>query len=116
MNMSLSEIASHVNGRLSGQDINISSFSIDTRTLSSGDLYLALKGPNFDGHTFINKAKTAGASAVLIENEIETECPSIVVKDSHLALAELSGAWKSKTKVKTIGITGSNGKTTVKRF
>ncbi len=116
MNMSLSEIASHVNGRLSGQDINISSVSIDTRTLSSGDLYLALKGLNFDGHTFINKAKAAGASAVLIENEIETECPSIIVKDSHLALAELSGAWKSKTKVKTIGITGSNGKTTVKEM
>ncbi len=116
MNMSLSEIASHVSGRLSGQDINISSVSIDTRTLSAGDLYLALKGQNFDGHTFISKAETAGASAVLVENEIETECPSIVVKDSHLALAVISGAWKSKAKVKTIGITGSNGKTTVKEM
>lgn len=116
MKMLLSEISSHVNGRLSGQELTISSVSIDTRTLSDGDLYLAIKGENFDGHFFIDKAEAAGASAVLVESDIKTQLPAIIVEDSHLALAELAGAWKSKVAVKTIGITGSNGKTTVKEM
>jgi UDP-N-acetylmuramoyl-tripeptide--D-alanyl-D-alanine ligase len=61
MKMSLNEVSLHVEGDLSGQDIEISSVSIDTRTLSEGDLYIAIKGQNFDGHTFITKAEQVGA-------------------------------------------------------
>lgn len=112
----LSEIAIAVGGCLLGKDVAISSFSIDTRTLFKADLYIAIKGPNFDGHKFINKAEVAGASAVLVEKTCETALPKIIVKDSHLALAELAGTWKNKAKVKTLAITGSNGKTTVKEM
>ncbi|KAF3983720.1 MAG: UDP-N-acetylmuramoyl-tripeptide--D-alanyl-D-alanine ligase [Methylococcales symbiont of Hymedesmia sp. n. MRB-2018] len=116
MNMLLSEIARHVNGVLSGEDISICASSIDTRTLNKGDLYIAIKGKNFDGHSFIDKAELAGADAVLVEKKSSTRLSQIVVKDSHLALAELAGGWKQKANVKSIAITGSNGKTTVKEM
>ena len=116
MSMLLSDIAQSVSGQLVGQDRAIVSVSIDTRTLCVGELYIAIKGNNFDGHTFIDKAVEAGASAVLVEDDVKTNLPIIRVKDSHLALAELAGAWKTKSAVKTVGITGSNGKTTVKEM
>ncbi len=116
MKMLLSEVAASVNGKLLGKDEEISSVSIDTRTLSKDELYIAIKGQNFDGHDFIKKAGQAGAIALLIDREIETELPCIIVNDTHLALAELAAAWKYKAKVKTIAVTGSNGKTTVKEM
>jgi UDP-N-acetylmuramoyl-tripeptide--D-alanyl-D-alanine ligase len=116
MKMLLSEIATAVDGDLLGMDLAVSSVSIDTRTLAKTDLYIAIKGEVFDGHGFIDKAELAGASALMVSQACETELPQIVVKDTHLALAEMAGAWKSKAKVKTIAITGSNGKTTVKEM
>ena len=114
--MLLSEIASHVKGNLSGIDEQISAASIDTRTLVPDDLYIAIKGDVFDGHDFINKAELAGASALLVANEASSSLPQIRVEDTRLALAEMAGAWKEQANVKTIGITGSNGKTTVKEM
>ncbi len=114
--MLLSEISACVKGVLLGEDIKISSISIDTRTLLKEDLYIAIKGDNFDGHSFIDDAEMAGANAVLVEQKLATKLPQIVVKNSLLALAELAGTWKKKAAVKTIAITGSNGKTTVKEM
>ena len=105
-----------VDGKLLGENLAVSSFSIDTRTLSPADLYIAIKGQNFDGHDFIGKAEIAGASALLVQTECDTRLPQIIVRDSHLALAELAGAWKKKVAVKTVAVTGSNGKTTVKEM
>jgi len=116
MEMLLSEIATVVNGRLIGADLKVSSFSIDSRTLAKADLYIAIKGLVFDGHGFVDKAEIAGASAVLVEQQMDTQLPQVVVKDSHQALAEVAAAWKNKAKVKTVAITGSNGKTTVKEM
>ena len=116
MKMLLSEVAGNVNGKLLGEDVEIRAVSIDTRTLSKGQLYIAIKGKSFDGHDFIDKAEQAGAIALLVDRKTETELPCIIVKDTHLALAELAGAWKLKAKVKTIAVTGSNGKTTVKEM
>ena len=116
MELLLSEIAMAVDGKLLGENLAVSSFSIDTRTLSPADLYIAIKGQNFDGHDFIGKAEIAGASALLVQTECDTRLPQIIVRDSHLALAELAGAWKKKVAVKTVAVTGSNGKTTVKEM
>ncbi len=116
MQMLLSEVASFTKGYLVGKDLAIVSVSIDTRTLLKGDLYIAIKGQNFDGHAFIEQAEKAGAGAVLVEYELETQLPQIVVKDTHKALAELASAWKNQSDVKTIAVTGSNGKTTVKEM
>jgi UDP-N-acetylmuramoyl-tripeptide--D-alanyl-D-alanine ligase len=114
--MLLSEVALHVGGILLGEDLPVCSVSIDTRTLVEGDLYIAIKGQNFDGHSFIEKARAAGAIATLVEKKMDINWPQIVVEDSHLALAELAGEWKNRANVKTIAITGSNGKTTVKEM
>lgn len=127
MYMYLAEIADKVDGVLLGEDLKISQVSIDTRTLLKGDLYIAIQGNNFDGHTFIDKAQIAGASAVLVTKKVPTKLAQIIVKDSCLALTQLANAWKTKiidhhqkagkpTTLKTIAITGSNGKTTVKEM
>ncbi len=114
--MLLSDISQYVDGVLLGEDRKISSVSIDTRTLNKDDLYIAIKGQNFDGHTFIEKAEKAGASAVLVDHKTATLLPQMIVKETHLALAELAAAWKNKALIKTFGVTGSNGKTTVKEM
>ena len=109
-------------GNLIGEDMAIKSVSINTRTIEPGQLYIAIKGRIFDGHQFINQASKAGACAVVVEKEIETSLPQIIVKNTRLALAELAGEWrKSVNKINgsslaVIGVTGSNGKTTVKEM
>ena len=116
MKMNLSEIATCVNGTLIGADVDVTDVSIDTRTLRTGNLYIAIAGKNFDGHDFVHLAKEAGAIAVLTHKKLETDLSQILVKNTQLALAELAGAWREKMDLKVIGVTGSNGKTTTKEM
>jgi UDP-N-acetylmuramoyl-tripeptide--D-alanyl-D-alanine ligase len=112
----LSEIASQVQGKLVGADIEISSVGIDTRALKHGQLYVAITGHNFDGNEFVDRAEQAGAAAAILQKGFTATIPYIVVDDTRLALAELAGVWRTKKKLKVAGITGSNGKTTVKEM
>ncbi|MBD9354479.1 UDP-N-acetylmuramoyl-tripeptide--D-alanyl-D-alanine ligase [Methylomonas albis] len=116
MKLQLSEIAQAVNSKLIGEDREIPAVSIDTRTLQPGALYIAINGKNFDGHSFIDKAEQAGAEALLLERAAPSALPQIIVADTHLALAELAGYWRKTLPVKVAGVTGSNGKTTVKEM
>ncbi|MGZ4994349.1 MAG: UDP-N-acetylmuramoyl-tripeptide--D-alanyl-D-alanine ligase [Methylobacter sp.] len=116
MNMMLSEITACVQGQLVGEDRIISSVSIDTRAIKPGQLYVAIKGQNFDGNEFVAEAEQAGAAAAIVHQGISATVPHIVVDDTRLALAELAGAWRKKASVSVVGITGSNGKTTVKEM
>ena len=116
MKMKLSEIASAVNGILIGNDLDIASVSIDTRAIQPGDLYVAIKGHQFDGNMFVDKAEQAGAAAAILNDGFTTALPHIAVKDTRIALGQLAGRWRSKAKAKIVGITGSNGKTTVKEM
>jgi len=133
MNMMLSEIAACVQGQLVGEDVAISSVSIDTRAIKPGQLYVAIKGHNFDGNEFVAEAEQAGAVAAIVHQGITATIPHIVVDDTRLALAELAGVWRKKAAVSVgrigsipiatlppslavVGITGSNGKTTVKEM
>jgi UDP-N-acetylmuramoyl-tripeptide--D-alanyl-D-alanine ligase len=116
MNMTLSEIALIVNGECVGDDVLISSVSIDTRTLKAGALYIGIKGHQFDGNEFVGQAIQAGAIAAMVNKGWHSDVPHIVVADTRLALGQLASAWRDKTKVKAVGITGSNGKTTVKEM
>ena len=77
MKMTLTEIANHIDGTLLGADLTISSVGIDTRTMKAGDLYIAIKGANFDGHDFIEQAQQAGAVAAVVSREAKTEMPII---------------------------------------
>ncbi|MCQ8116215.1 UDP-N-acetylmuramoyl-tripeptide--D-alanyl-D-alanine ligase [Methylomonas rosea] len=116
MKLQLSEIAQAVNGKLIGDDKEIRATGIDTRTLQPGALYIAINGKNFDGHSFIDKAEQAGAVALLLEHAAPSALPQIIVADTRLALAELGGYWRRQLAVKVAGVTGSNGKTTVKEM
>ncbi|MGR9086356.1 MAG: UDP-N-acetylmuramoyl-tripeptide--D-alanyl-D-alanine ligase [Gammaproteobacteria bacterium] len=116
MHLWLSEIAEIVAGRLAGNDMPMRSFSIDTRTLKPGDFYIAIKGENFDGNDFVAQAEQAGAAAAMISRGASASIPHIEVADTRLALAELAGAWRRRAKAAIVGVTGSNGKTTVKEM
>ncbi|HOB96461.1 MAG TPA: UDP-N-acetylmuramoyl-tripeptide--D-alanyl-D-alanine ligase [Aquabacterium sp.] len=86
----------------------------DTRTLQPGDLFVALRGDNFDAHGFLPQAKAAGAAAVLAEHGIaEAGCAGLQVADSLRALQQLAAGWRGRFSGPVIGVAGSNGKTTV---
>ncbi len=120
INTTLAWIAQQIQGRLEGQDIAVSAVSTDTRQINQGDVYLALKGDNFDGHAFAEAAINAGASAIIASTELDvsvtSRVPVIYVEDTKIALGDLGAAVKAQIKPKTIGITGSSGKTTVKEM
>jgi len=90
--------------------------SIDSRKIVAGDLFFALQGPNFDGHKFVAVAADQGAVAAVVSRQVESEIPQLVVADTRLALGRLAAAWRSKFQGQVIGVTGSNGKTTVKEM
>ncbi|MES9922707.1 MAG: UDP-N-acetylmuramoyl-tripeptide--D-alanyl-D-alanine ligase [Candidatus Thiodiazotropha endolucinida] len=112
----LSQIAESLHGTRVGEDVRFSSVSTDSRTLAENDLYVALKGPNFDGHTFIGQAWDKGAVAVMVSDPQNPEIPQIQVSDTRIGLGRLAGAWRDFFAVPLIAITGSNGKTTVKEL
>ena len=112
----LSWIAEKVGGQLKGQDLTILGVSTDTRTLDEGDLYIALVGPNFNGHEFAPFAVGAGAVAVVASEPVDVDVPVILVEDTKLALGALGAAIKEVVNPKTVAITGSSGKTTVKEM
>jgi UDP-N-acetylmuramoyl-tripeptide--D-alanyl-D-alanine ligase len=86
----------------------------DTRTLRSGDLFVALKGENFDAHDFLAQAKAAGASAAIAERGlVDAALPGLQVVDTQDALTELARAWRRQFQLPLIAVAGSNGKTTV---
>lgn len=98
-------------------DIEVSGLCIDSRTLSRGDIFIALKGAGFDGRHFIGQAVESGASAVILEGSASApvkEVPCVIVRDSRAALACISGNFHGhpSEKLDVLGVTGTNGKTT----
>jgi len=86
----------------------------DTRSLQPGDLFVALKGENFDAHDFLAQAKASGAAAALAERGLaEAGLPGLQVADTPAALTALAQAWRQQFHLPLIAVTGSNGKTTV---
>jgi len=86
----------------------------DTRSLQPGDLFVALKGENFDAHDFLAQAKASGAAAALAERGLaEAGLSGLQVADTQAALTALASAWRHRFHLPLIAVTGSNGKTTV---
>ena len=91
--------------------------SIDTRTLVPGDLFVALKGPTFDGHEFVGEALANGASAVMVSDvpmTLSMRTPMVVVDDTLRGLEALGRTARARSHGQIIGVTGSVGKTSVK--
>ncbi|TDR22729.1 UDP-N-acetylmuramoyl-tripeptide--D-alanyl-D-alanine ligase [Marinicella litoralis] len=114
--MNLHQVAAIVGGSLVGKEARIQGVEIDSRADCQGKLFVALKGARVDGHAFCQQAANQGAAAVLVSSAVEVDVPQIICEDSLQALQALASAWVKQTGVKVIGITGSNGKTTVKNM
>ena len=117
--MMLSQAALALHSRIEGGDIHFSAVSTDTRTIQHGDLFIALKGENFDGSKFVAQAVSAGAVAAVVNAESVIEnapCPIVRVPDTRLALGTLAAYWRKQFNIPVVAITGSNGKTTVKEM
>ena len=112
--MRLSAIAMWTHGSLLGADADIHGVAIDTRKIAPGDLFVAIKGEHVDGHDFLADAAARGAVAALVTRAIDSPLPQVLVKDATLALGDLASAARARHDARVVGITGSNGKTTVK--
>ena len=95
-------------GRSSGEWI-ASGVSIDSRTLEDGDLFVALQGPNFEGHDFVSDALSRGAAAAIVDKDNEGSI--VKVEDTLIALEDLGRAARERTGATIIAVTGSVGKT-----
>jgi UDP-N-acetylmuramoyl-tripeptide--D-alanyl-D-alanine ligase len=117
------ELTVGISGRLIQGDRSrkATGVSTDTRDLKAGDLFVALKGPKFDGHDYLLQAFEKGAAAALVSQPLKSgfrpqEGIIIQVKDTLEALGDLAALWRGKLTVTVIGISGSNGKTTTKEM
>lgn len=118
--MPLSIVAGIVKGQLHdlpGDELSVTGVSIDTRTLQPGDLFIAIKGPRYDGHDYLAQAQAAGAVAALTEHYVSgAVMPQIVVENSEQALGLLGAANRNYFDGCLVGVTGSCGKTSVKEM
>jgi len=127
--MPLAKAAQVLGARLTDsqtKELRFTSVSTDTRKVVQGDLYIALSGEHFDGADFIAQAAASGAVAAVVNKDSfedrgsrivqETSIPLLIVEDTKLALGQLAAYWRSQFDIPLVGITGSNGKTTVKEM
>lgn len=119
--MKLSKAATILNAKLIGDDAIFTSVNSDSRKVTAGELFVALKGENFDGHRFAEQALSKGAVAAMVDEDFGLSqesglSPALLVPDTLEALGKLASYWRSQFAVPVAAITGSNGKTTVKEM
>ena len=112
----LQQFAAAAHGRLIGEDREFHELAIDSRKLSIGDLFAALRGEQVDGHDYVAAAASAGAAGAIVQRQLKVSLPQIVVSNVTMAMAEAARAARSAFKGPVIGVAGSNGKTTVKEM
>ncbi len=121
MDLDLNDVVSATGGRLfSPARVSVlRGFSIDSRSIVPGNVFIAVKGNNFDGHDFIKEAVSGGACLVIAErvpsgHEFTERTPFILVEDSINAMGKVAGLIRKSFGGKVVCVTGTNGKTTVK--
>lgn len=121
--LTTAEVAKATGGRLMTKDKQNREFlslTTDSRRVEKNALFVALKGEHYDGHAFIKNAVASGATGVILENLASVPtingCAVIAVENSKAALLKIAQLIKAKLNCLTVGITGSNGKTTVKEL
>lgn len=113
------EAAAATGGHALGNWAGVNGISIDTRTMATGDLFVALNGDNRDGHDFVARALTTGAGAAMVSRipgDIATDSSVLLVDDTLAALNRLAAAARARTMAKIIAVTGSVGKTSTKEM
>jgi UDP-N-acetylmuramoyl-tripeptide--D-alanyl-D-alanine ligase len=112
----LGQFARACGGRLVGADRPFTGVSSDTRTLAAGELFVALRGPNFNGNEFVGAAEKVGAAGAVVDSEQSAGISQIVVGDTQAALEKAAHEWRQQFSLPIVGVAGSNGKTTVKEM
>ncbi len=92
----------------------IQGFGTDTRTLSAGDAFIAIKTERRDGHDYLSEARQRGATCALVSKVVADELPQLVVDDAQMGLRRIAAGWRQQFKGAVIGVTGSVGKTSTK--
>jgi UDP-N-acetylmuramoyl-tripeptide--D-alanyl-D-alanine ligase len=110
----LSEAAGMMQGQLHGADRTFRGVSTDTRTIGARQLFVALDGPNFRGADFVAEAADRGAAGAVVHDDADAPIATIRVDDTRAALMRLASAWRGRFDLPLVGVTGSNGKTTVR--
>lgn len=116
--ITLRDLVTWTHGRLvSGSaELSISSLSTDTRTLKKGDLFLALTGEHFDANQFIPEAIKKGACALILEKEVKSNTPCVVVENGLRALVSIGKALRDRFSGKVVAVVGSAGKSSTKEM
>jgi UDP-N-acetylmuramoyl-tripeptide--D-alanyl-D-alanine ligase len=116
--LSFSELLLPLDARRVGEDARFNGVSIDSRAINPGQLFVALTGPRFDGHDYLDQVAAKGAVGALVEREIPgSALPQLIVGDTRKALAQLGAMNRNAFIDKPVAaITGSSGKTTVKEM
>jgi len=113
---SLREFAQACGGVLVGTDRQFSGVSTDSRRIGRGELFIALRGPRFNGNEFVGAALAAGAAGAVVDAQNDTPLAQIVVGDTQAALMQAAAAARAGFAGTVVGVAGSNGKTTVKEM
>ncbi|QDX81421.1 UDP-N-acetylmuramoyl-tripeptide--D-alanyl-D-alanine ligase [Denitratisoma sp. DHT3] len=120
--MTLRQAAQACAGSTVRGEVRFGAVSTDSRSIAPGELFVALRGERFDGHDFVAEVLARGAAAALVDrtwvaaDDGRAQLPLVAVDDTRLALGRLAAAWRGGFEIPLIGITGSNGKTTVKEM
>ena len=114
--MDMVRISHITSGQQNGINPVVKGLVNDTRKDCAEKLYVAISGPNFDGHQFIETAKLNGASGAIIEQDSSVDIPTVQVANSVEAMGQIAAAWRADFDIPVLGITGSAGKTTLKEM
>lgn len=115
INIKLSLAKKVLVGELQGKDVVFQGVSIDSRNIVGGELFVAIKGPNFDGHDYVAQALEKGAAAALVGHGMGPYHGSVLsVYDTRLALGQLAAWYRQQFSIPVVAVTGSCGKTTTK--
>lgn len=113
---SLTDLARTLGAVLVGPDPGFQGVCTDSRALRAGELFVALRGPRFDGHDYAAEALRQGAAGVVVDHALAGVAPRLEVADTLAALGAMATAWRRRFQLPVIAVTGSYGKTTVKEM
>jgi UDP-N-acetylmuramoyl-tripeptide--D-alanyl-D-alanine ligase len=117
MQSSLFDLQPWLTGASASIDAEFDGVTTDSRKVAPGNLFVALRGERFDAHAFLQQVVDQGAVAVVVEQRpSDLSIPALVVPDTRIALGEIARHWRRQFSLPVIGVTGSNGKTTVKEM
>lgn len=117
MQAALHELLNAIPGATLTADAGFNGVSTSSQTVEPGNLFVALRGERFDAHDFLPDVAARGAAAVVVERiPAGLTLPALVVADTRHALGQIAQVWRRRFAIPVIGVTGSNGKTTVKEM